>query len=66
VPQSTIPILGFVPGKKVPEGEVIASYTKFIGICFKYADFETAVKGKNYDVAEKTYFLFNKVIAIQK
>ena len=66
VPQSTIPILGFVSGGKVPQGEVIASYSKFIGICIGYSAFVEAVDGEDYDVVEKTYFLFNKVYAVSK
>jgi hypothetical protein len=66
VPQKTIPILSFVSGKLVPPGEVIASYNKFLGICIGYDDFVAAVEGQDYDVVEKTYFVFNKVSAIAK
>jgi hypothetical protein len=66
VPQPTIPVLGFVSGGKVPQGEVIASYTKFIGICIGYNAFVEAVDGEDYDVVEKTFMLFNKVYAVSK
>ena len=66
VPQPTIPVLGFVPGSKVPQGEVIASYTKFIGICIGYSAFVEAVEGEDYDVVEKTFMIFNKVYAVSK
>jgi ABC-type glycerol-3-phosphate transport system substrate-binding protein len=66
VPQKTIPILGFVPGKNTPQGTVIASFNKIFGICLKYNDFVSAVQGKNYDVMEKRYFVFSKVFAVAK
>jgi hypothetical protein len=66
VPQRTIPILSFVPNSKVPTGAEIASYTKIIGICIGYDAFVQAVQGQDYDVVEKCYFVFNKVLAISK
>jgi hypothetical protein len=66
VPQKTIPILSFVPGGSLPAGTEIASYTKFIGICIGYDDFVSAVAGQDYDVVEKTFFIFNKVSAVAK
>ena len=66
VPQKTIPILGFVSNSLVPPGEEIASYTKFIGICIGYDEFVAAVEGQDYDVVEKWFFIFNKVIAVSK
>ena len=67
VPQKTIPILGIVSGKLVPQGEVIASYTKLLGFCIGYDDFVQAVsRYSDYDVYEKTYFVFSKVSAVRK
>ena len=66
VPQKTIPILSFVPKSGVPAGQEIASYIKVIGICIDYDDFVAAVAGKDYDVVEKFYYFFSKVIAVAK
>jgi hypothetical protein len=66
VPQATWPILSIVPPSSVPAGTEIASYTKFIGICIGYDEFVGAVAGQDYDVVEKTYFIFNKVSAVAK
>jgi|TergutMp193P3_1026864.scaffolds.fasta_scaffold31183_5 hypothetical protein len=66
VPQKTVPILGFVSGKLAPQGEEIASFVNFYGICIGYDDFVEKVKGKNYDVLIKNYYLFIKVSAIAK
>lgn len=66
VPQKTIPVIGFVSPKLLPAGTEIASFTKVFGFCLRYDEFVEAVDGFDYDVYEKTFFVFSKVIAIAK
>jgi hypothetical protein len=66
VPQATFPIIQMVPNDKLPQGEEIASFLKIAGFCLDYDGFVAKVRGRNYDVVEKTWFVFNRVYAIAK
>ncbi|GHV93372.1 hypothetical protein AGMMS50268_38750 [Spirochaetia bacterium] len=66
-PQDTIPILAMVRTLDQPEGTPIASYVTVFGISIGYDDFIESVKGQNYDILIRTYFLgVTEIIAVTK